>query len=99
MRGLLGGGDSSIFYNNHVIEEVGEQANRAILRITEEKHVQKHEKNSGITCFSRYAAEEGKLRIVRPGGGRGVFPPGIFFKILVFLGKNFLIKKPKGGGG
>jgi len=48
------------------------KATRAILRVAEEKRVQKHEKNAGITSFSRYAAEEGELRIVRASGGPGV---------------------------
>src|SRR5277367_93179 len=97
MRGLLGGGDSSIFYNNHFIEEVGEQANRAILRITEEKHVQKHEKNDGITSFSHYAAEEGELRIVRPRGDPGFLHRNFFFRNSCPLRAKFFNEKSLNG--
>ena len=80
---------------NHVIEEVGGgKATRAILRIAEEKRVQKHEKNVGITSFSCYAAEEGELRIVRPSRGSGGFCPGKIFRNFRPLSANFLMENP-----
>ena len=59
------------------------------MRIAEEKRVQKHDENVGITSFSRYAAEEDKLRIVRSSGG-----PENFLEILALLVQNFLIENP-----
>ena len=59
-----------------LMRKLGGKATRAILRVAEEKRVQKHEKNAGITSFSRYVAEEGELRIVARVGVRGFILPG-----------------------
>jgi len=45
-----------------------------------------------------YAAEEGKLRILRSSGGPGVSPPGKFLEILALLVQNFLMENPYKGG-
>ena len=84
-----------IQYNHVILRKLGGFAPRTILRIAEEKRVQKREKkNAGITSFSRYATEEGELRIVRPSGGPRVSPPGKFLEILALLVQIFLKKNP-----
>jgi len=61
------------------------------LRITEEKT---RGENAIITSFSRYAAEEGELLIVRPIGGPGVSPGGKFLEILALYCKILLKENP-----
>src|SRR5277367_3082239 len=106
MRGLLSGGDIIFFYcinnNQHVIEEVGGQSppsDFASFRRKKCTKSQKHEKKAGITSFSRYAAEEGELGIVRPSWSGGFSPRNFFLNSCPFSAKFFNEKSLRGEGG
>src|SRR5277367_5838072 len=74
---------------NHVIEEVGGQSHQSDFANCRRKACPKTREKCWNHKFSRYAAEEGELRIVRPSRGSGGFCHGKIFRNSRSLSANF----------